>query len=338
LYSLPYGNGDVIGCGLMISSGTIFYSLNGCFIGVAARINPSTVYNMYPSVSIQGPGRVILNYGQREFQFDINKPTYQKSMDGYVRSIDHVSSLLQSDNISPRMNNSIFSPKKKNSDSPSTPITSKSPMTSFWEYSRQTMRDTLKKDVLSGLFTLNDSIPLPLSSVHVRVLALNTMAEVTVTQHFINHRTKEVEGIYYFPVTPSSLVRFNVEISSKIYHSSLAPRDDQDDQIQPEVDIPEDNGTTLCAHIKRISPGKRVSISITYIINMIITHDYVSLPIPSHICPSYSSHWNQYVYAPTDGPFEYTSSGLHLEAQIHNYSRINDLQCSTHKTADNVSQ
>ncbi|KPA86686.1 hypothetical protein ABB37_00782 [Leptomonas pyrrhocoris] len=69
----PWKVGDVIGCGLMAPSNSVFFTQNGKFLGVVAEM--SSLSSAIPFVSVQGDDtlmKVIVNFGEEQpFKFDL---------------------------------------------------------------------------------------------------------------------------------------------------------------------------------------------------------------------------------------------------------------------------
>ncbi|KAI5689595.1 SPRY domain [Leishmania braziliensis] len=69
----PWKVGDVVGCGLMSPSNSVFFTLNGEFLGVVAEVQ--TLSTVIPFVSVHGDDtlmKVIVNFGEEQpFRFDL---------------------------------------------------------------------------------------------------------------------------------------------------------------------------------------------------------------------------------------------------------------------------
>ena len=71
-----YGDGDVVGCGIIWETGEVFYSLNGEFLGVAYR-SPA-VKEYYAAVGFRNAlAQMKVNFGAIPFFFDFRAPSLQ---------------------------------------------------------------------------------------------------------------------------------------------------------------------------------------------------------------------------------------------------------------------
>lgn len=71
-----FGSGDRVGCGIIWSTGEVFYALNGEFLGVAHRASYATSF--WACVGAHDwDTRVRLNFGAKNFEFDFMAPTLQ---------------------------------------------------------------------------------------------------------------------------------------------------------------------------------------------------------------------------------------------------------------------
>lgn len=76
MFSEPWRSGDCIGCGVFSESGEIFFSKNGCFLGIAAKCSTeSEEGKVFPFLSITSPDGnsvVLANFGvERSFRLDL---------------------------------------------------------------------------------------------------------------------------------------------------------------------------------------------------------------------------------------------------------------------------
>lgn len=71
LYDPSFGPGDTIGCGLNYLDNTIFFTLNGVYLGTAfENINTSVAY--YPTLGIDCSNPIEVNFGNKKpFEFDL---------------------------------------------------------------------------------------------------------------------------------------------------------------------------------------------------------------------------------------------------------------------------
>jgi hypothetical protein len=59
---------ETIGCGVDLQSGMVFFTLNGEYLGKAAKIDVSTS-RWFPAISFRCESRVVVNFGQSPFYF-----------------------------------------------------------------------------------------------------------------------------------------------------------------------------------------------------------------------------------------------------------------------------
>jgi len=72
-----FGCNDVVGCGVNHNDNTIFYTLNGAFLGVAFTDAPCNK-ELYPTVGIDANVSVQLNFGLKPFQFNLVQHLHQQ--------------------------------------------------------------------------------------------------------------------------------------------------------------------------------------------------------------------------------------------------------------------
>merc|ERR1712150_294865 len=69
-YGVPYGEGDVVGCGLTHDRKVLF-TVNGESQGLAFTVHPESFKDgMYPCIDLQSSFCVIANFGEEKFAFD----------------------------------------------------------------------------------------------------------------------------------------------------------------------------------------------------------------------------------------------------------------------------
>mmetsp|Transcript_28567 Transcript_28567/g.53740 ORF Transcript_28567/g.53740 Transcript_28567/m.53740 type:complete len:315 (-) Transcript_28567:167-1111(-) len=72
-YGPTFGVGDVVGCGLDYETRTLFYTLNGKFLDVAATLDEKmlTEEDWYPTIGLDSHDGVECNFGGQPFVFDL---------------------------------------------------------------------------------------------------------------------------------------------------------------------------------------------------------------------------------------------------------------------------
>lgn len=84
-YSQPYGSGDIVGCGVDLTTHRVFYTKNGHFLGNVFE-NVGKNIDLYPSVGLQHTGESIrVNLGHEAFKFDIDNHIQQQKTAAWNR-------------------------------------------------------------------------------------------------------------------------------------------------------------------------------------------------------------------------------------------------------------
>jgi hypothetical protein len=69
-YGSPFGRDDIIGCGIDFINKSIFYTLNGNFLGIAFQ-DVDTTIPYHATVGIDASVEVIFNFGKTPFEFNL---------------------------------------------------------------------------------------------------------------------------------------------------------------------------------------------------------------------------------------------------------------------------
>jgi hypothetical protein len=70
-YAYPYDEGDTVGCGYEPATGTVFYTWNGTFLGVA--FSGVFAKALYPTIGADGPCKLEYNFGKKPFKFNVSQ-------------------------------------------------------------------------------------------------------------------------------------------------------------------------------------------------------------------------------------------------------------------------
>lgn len=71
MFGPNFGFNDTVGCGLDYSNRSIFFTLNGKFLGTAFS-EVRTSLELYPTVGIDAHCSVRFNFGAQPFAFDLH--------------------------------------------------------------------------------------------------------------------------------------------------------------------------------------------------------------------------------------------------------------------------
>ncbi|XP_037037777.1 von Willebrand factor A domain-containing protein 5A-like isoform X2 [Bradysia coprophila] len=160
------------------------------------------------------------------------------------------------------------------------------------------------KNISCGLVSMVDAAhpevsPIPLLSVYVTALVLHAVAQVEITQNYMNKEEQPIEAIYYFPIDPDGAVtNFRVELDDRMIKGVVKPKE----EAQRTYDQAVANRTTafLGEEIKAdmfklrvgsLRPGARVKVTIEYVTevkNEPGTNN-IRFYIPTTIAPRYIS-------------------------------------------------
>ncbi|XP_037040285.1 von Willebrand factor A domain-containing protein 5A-like [Bradysia coprophila] len=160
------------------------------------------------------------------------------------------------------------------------------------------------KNISCGLVSMVDAAhpdvyPIPLLSVYVTALVLHAVAQVEITQNYVNKEEQPIEAIYYFPIDPDGAVtNFRVELDDRMIKGVVKPRE----EAQEAYDEAVANRTTAFLgeetkadmfklRVGSLRPGSRVKVTIEYVTevkNEPGTNN-IRFYIPTTIAPRYIS-------------------------------------------------
>lgn len=87
-----------------------------------------------------------------------------------------------------------------------------------------------QKNICCGLVSVVEGVqhghyPIPLTSVHVNASVIHAVAQVEITQNYVNEEEKPIEAIYYFPVDPDGAVtNFTAELDGRLIKVNVVVR------------------------------------------------------------------------------------------------------------------
>lgn len=150
------------------------------------------------------------------------------------------------------------------------------------------------KSIIKGEYG-NCFIPVPLKSIQINCQLINYVAEVTVTQEYLNVEEGPIECEYMFPIEEeSAVVSFTATLEGKTLVSKVKPNEEAEAEYKDAIS----KGKTgflaqsvrpdiLQIKVGHLSPGARCTISLTYILEAALDTGKIRLTIPTTISPKY---------------------------------------------------
>ncbi|KAI8814850.1 hypothetical protein BJ742DRAFT_192159 [Cladochytrium replicatum] len=73
-FGSPFSQGNVVGCGYVQATGSVFFTLNGVLVGEATTIEERVLHPYHAAVAADGPARLSINFGQAPFMYENANP------------------------------------------------------------------------------------------------------------------------------------------------------------------------------------------------------------------------------------------------------------------------
>ncbi|CAL8097329.1 unnamed protein product [Orchesella dallaii] len=141
--------------------------------------------------------------------------------------------------------------------------------------------------------------PIPLISVDVNASIVHAVAQVEVTQVYVNKEEKPIEAIYYFPVNPDGAVsHFQAELEGRVIKGTVKAHEEAKEEYQKAVE----NKTTAClgeetkadifkVRVGFLKPGSQVKVTIGYVTEVKNEPgtNAIRFYIPTTVAPRYVS-------------------------------------------------
>ncbi|XP_037045008.1 von Willebrand factor A domain-containing protein 5A-like [Bradysia coprophila] len=156
-------------------------------------------------------------------------------------------------------------------------------------------------NVCCGLVSVaaREIYPIPLISVDVSASVIHAVAQVEITQKYVNKEERPIEAIYYFPMNPDGAVtNFQAELDGRVIKGTVKPREEAERAYNKAVT--ENTTAFLGEEIKAdifklrigfLKPEAEVKIIIEYITEVKNEpgSDNIRFYVPTTIAPRYVS-------------------------------------------------
>ena len=143
----------------------------------------------------------------------------------------------------------------------------------------------------------DDAIPVPLKNVNISTRIIDFVAEVTVTQSYVNVETNPIEAVYMFPIEEEAAVTsFEAEVDNRKIVTEVKEKDkarnDYGDAMKNHktaVLLEETQPDIFQIKLGQLKPEAEATIKIKYVSELPVEDGKVKLTIPTTIAPRYVS-------------------------------------------------
>jgi len=192
-------------------------------------------------------------------------------------------------------------------------------------------------------------IPVPLKSINISCQLINYVAEVTVTQEYLNVEEGPIECEYMFPIEEeSAVIEFTATLEGKTLVSKVKPNEEAEKDYKEAIS----KGKTgflaqsvrsdiLQIKVGHLSPGARCTISLTYILEAALDTGKIRLTIPTTISPKYVPFHDHSEEAKKIQSIKYdfsTPAPMTFSMEASMKSKIEEVSSPSHKIQTNSSE
>ena len=139
-------------------------------------------------------------------------------------------------------------------------------------------------------------VPVPLTKVHVDVRVVNFIAEVKLTQEYVNRESEPIEATYLFPVEEeSAVVEFEAlvddrEIKTVVKGKEEARQDYREALANKRTALllEETKSDVFEIKVGQLKPSSKAKVVIKYISELPVEEEAVRLTVPMTIAPRYT--------------------------------------------------
>ena len=140
-----------------------------------------------------------------------------------------------------------------------------------------------------------DIVPVPLKNVDIESHIINFVAEINVTQSYVNVETNPIEAIYMFPIEEAAaVISFEAEIEDRLITIHVEEKEevrnvyrDAMKEKKTAVLLEEMHPDIFEIKLGQLRPNTAAKIKITYVSELPVEDGKVKLTIPNTIAPRY---------------------------------------------------
>ena len=211
-----------------------------------------------------------------------------------------------------------------------------------------------------GLFVIEPNVDyyrpqnlVALDSVHVEAVLVDTVAEVRVTQNYVNRENRLIEAEYMFPLDSRAAVcGFEATIADRKVVGVAKEKKEAKKEYDAAIRrgdgaylLEQEKSDIFRAKVGNVPPGESVGIHIKYVVEMKNEEDQIRFVLPTTIAPRYNaassySHWTCWRHCGKTLSSPPTSSWvpykLSINASVHMLSNITAIESTTHSLSTSL--
>ena len=141
----------------------------------------------------------------------------------------------------------------------------------------------------------DDVVPVPLKSVSIDSKIVNFVAEVCVTQTYVNVESHPIEAVYMFPIEEeAAVISFEAQVEKRIIATQVKEkeeaRNDYDDAMKNKktaILLEETQPDIFQIKLGQLKPNTEAKITIKYLTELPVEDGKIKLTVPTTIAPRY---------------------------------------------------
>ncbi len=192
-------------------------------------------------------------------------------------------------------------------------------------------------------------IPVPLKLVDLKVKVVDFVAQVEVTQEYVNREEKPIEATYMFPVEEEgAVVDFEAVVDGRVIRTEVKEKEkarkEYDEAIKQQktaVLLEETKPDIFQIKVGQLKPGSSAKVVLRYISELAVEDKSVRLTIPTTIAPRYVPPTDKTPEAKkiSSIPYSFNSSApLTIEVTTLTQGKVNSINSPSHKIVTSMTK